>query len=242
LDNGSQLIPVKNQPVVEQLQQYMRNYIIAHDLKPGDLLPSSHELASGLNASVSSVREALRSLEMLGVVETRHGIGTFVRALNFDVLSKILSYSFDFDPSTVGQLLKIRQWLEVAAISEIAHVVDAQKIRELESILAEWERDIPSDDWGKHDRRFHNALNATLNNELLIIFLDMFWVAYDNSNQGVLKALPDPYETLDQHRAILQAVKSGNVDACHKAVLNSYRNIEERLNAATEQHRSNPEE
>ena len=191
---------------------------------------------------MSSVREALRSLEMLGAVETRHGVGTLVRTVNFDVVSKIFSYSFDFDPSTVGQLLQIRKWLELAAIAEVAKVRDETKVRELEGILTDWKRDILTDDWGKHDRRFHNALNSTLNNKMLIIFLDMFWVAYDNSNQGALKATPDPYETLDQHRAILEAVKSGDVEACRKVILDSYRNIEERLNAATEQHKGNPEQ
>src|SRR5699024_12812352 len=66
------------QKVYLSVLDVVRNFIKEHNLKAGDKLPSERELAEKLQASRSSIREALRSLELLGLIEVRHGEGTFI--------------------------------------------------------------------------------------------------------------------------------------------------------------------
>ena len=73
------MMPLKHRPpLYEVLQQKIKNYIIQNSLKPGDRLPSETELAQQLGVSRNSVREAVKALEMLDIVETRSGAGLFV--------------------------------------------------------------------------------------------------------------------------------------------------------------------
>ena len=215
--------------VVEELQAYIRNYIIDHQLRPDDPLPSSNELAANLGVSVNSIREALKALETLGVLEVRRGVGIFVRPLNFDAISKVLEHSFDFDPSTVAELLQIRKSLELSVVPETVKNIDKAGIQAIENLLNEWERNIPTDTWGKLDRQFHNLLNGYANNKILAILLDIFWVAYDNSDLATQHSVQDPYDTLKHHRMILAGVRVKDIDATISAILNSYHEIDERL-------------
>ncbi len=79
----------KRQTVSEVVQHYIRDYIVEHKLHPGDQLPPEGDIAETLEVSRVSVRESVKILQALGIVEVRHGNGLFVRGLNFDALLEI---------------------------------------------------------------------------------------------------------------------------------------------------------
>ena len=68
---------------------------------------------------------------------------------------------------------------------------------------------------------------------MLTLFLDVFWVAFDNATDSTLKVVPDPRMTLIEHRRILDAIQAKNVDAARQALLDSYSSIEQRIKSVT---------
>ena len=168
-------------------------------------------------------------MEALGVVEVRHGDGIFVRPMNFDAILKVLSYNNRVDAATLLELLQIRKWLEVAIMGDVISGMDDGTLRALEQILRDWQAEMLSEEWGRYDRAFHQALNNVVGNPTLTLFLDIFWVAFDNAVDPSIKAIPDAQLTLDEHRRIVEALKAGDVGAARQALLDSYMSIDTRL-------------
>ena len=110
---------VRTRALSSAIQEQIKRHITSHHLGPGDLLPPEGQLAAELGVSRGSVREAVKALESLGILEVRHGAGIVVREFNFDSLFDLLSYGLVFDQARIGDILQIRKWLEAAAIGEV---------------------------------------------------------------------------------------------------------------------------
>ncbi len=108
------------------IQDQIKQYITERRLRPGDALPPETQLAADLGVSRGSVREAIKALESLGIVEVRHGNGIFVREFNFDSVLELLSYGLVFDRSKITEILQIRKWLEAAAIGEAVKLINGR--------------------------------------------------------------------------------------------------------------------
>ncbi|QDP40847.1 FadR/GntR family transcriptional regulator [Radiobacillus deserti] len=101
--------------VYEEVLSEIRNYITNHQLSPGDKLPSERELAEQLDAGRSSVREALRALELLGLIETRRGEGTFLRQYRTHRTVELLSTFILHEPQTKKDILATKRIMEKEA-------------------------------------------------------------------------------------------------------------------------------
>ncbi|HZQ05535.1 MAG TPA: GntR family transcriptional regulator, partial [Anaerolineae bacterium] len=86
----------RRQLLYQTVQEEIKNYIIENELRAGDPLPTEGELARQLDISRNSVREAVKSLEALGILEARSGSGLFVRNFNFDSILDNLPYGIMF--------------------------------------------------------------------------------------------------------------------------------------------------
>ena len=82
----------------QRIQEQIKRVITERELQPGDLLPPEGQLAEDLGVSRGSVREAIKSLESLGIVESKHGAGVCVREFNFDSILEFLSFGLTFQP------------------------------------------------------------------------------------------------------------------------------------------------
>lgn len=132
----------KRLTVSQIVQNYIRDYIVNNKLNSGDPLPSEGDIAATLEVSRVSVREAVKVLETLGILEVRHGNGLFVRGLNFDVLLDVLSYGLVFDPTSLKDLLQVRELFEIGMISEVIKNIRQEDIRTCREILADWKNNI----------------------------------------------------------------------------------------------------
>lgn len=224
--------PFQRVPVTKVVQPYIRQHILSNNLRPGDPLPSEAELAETLQVSRVSVRESVKALEALGVIQVIHGKGLFVRSFNLDAALEVLSYSLDFGVSTVYELYQIRKWLEIAVIGDVAAKIDEAALAKLDRLLNEWEANIPAGTWAEFDRRFHRVLCSRANNQMLLLVLDAFWTVFDNATDESLKATPDPWATLADHRRILDAVRLHDGEAARKALIDSYEAFENRYREA----------
>ena len=189
------------------IRDYVVRYIVDRELQAGDALPSEAQLAEVLGVGRSSIREAVKKLQSLGIVEIRHGTGLFVRERNFDPLREIVGFVIRFNPSALEELGEVRFLLECAAIEEVVPRIGEKDIWRLEDILRSWSRIIRDGmAWDSHDNEFHRALYSPLGNDMLTMLLEEFWAAFEQLDDPLLHELRPAAEVYEDHKCILDAV------------------------------------
>ncbi len=226
--------PLRGPALNKAVREYVKQYILENNLGPGDPLPTETELANELGVGRSSVREAIKSLQSLGIIEVRHGNGTFVREYNFDPMLELLLYSVQYDKRTLWELHKVREWLELAVMGEVMEKITDHEIGLLDELMAEWERRIDENDVStRMDEDFHKILHSTLHNQTLLNLLKVFWVVYDRVSDPSI-ANPEPQTTVREHREILEAVRARDADRARKLLAASNVHGRERVRRAIE--------
>ncbi|MDV2581207.1 FadR/GntR family transcriptional regulator [Alkalibacillus haloalkaliphilus] len=105
--------------VYQEVLNQIRQFIEEQELKDGDRLPSERELSEQLNASRASIREALRAIELLGLIETRHGEGTFLRTYKPYHSVELLSTFVLREVKTKDELLEVKFLLEQVCLNQL---------------------------------------------------------------------------------------------------------------------------
>jgi DNA-binding FadR family transcriptional regulator len=212
------------------IQDQIKRYITDNRLASGDLLPPEGQLAVDLGVSRGSVREAIKALESLGIVEVRHGDGVRVRAFNFDSTFDLLSYGILFDPARMTEILQVRVWLEVAAVADAVQRIGDEELAQLDALLDAWEEQAArGEDVSAADRSFHRMLYTPLGNESLIRLIDIFWVVYHALAVQMLDIDHNPLATVATHRALLDAIQARDVALATQRMRDHFRNLEARI-------------
>jgi DNA-binding FadR family transcriptional regulator len=215
----------------QTVQEAIRRYILDHRLAAGDALPPEGQLAQELGVSRPSVREAVKALEALGVLEARAGVGLFVRAFSFDPILDNLAYSIGQDRDSVAELLYLRKQLEAGAIEDVAERITPSLLRVLRSVVDRMgERAALGQASPEEDRFFHRTLFAGLEQPLLLKLLDVFWAVYRRlRDQTALAQSADPIRSWENHRRIVEALETGERGAARRAMLDHFAGLESRL-------------
>ncbi|MCA0969829.1 GntR family transcriptional regulator [Halobacillus litoralis] len=138
-----------NGKVYEGVLHQLKRYIESHQLKPGDKLPSERELSEQLQVGRSSIREAFRAMELLGLIETKRGEGTFMRAYRPYHMVELLSNFLLNETRTRDELVAAKQMLEKEALMRLAGNVSADTLAVIEQICHEFDGE------EKHLKLFH---------------------------------------------------------------------------------------
>lgn len=221
-------------PVLNRIiQDQIKLYITENKLESGDLLPPEGQLANDLGVSRGSVREAIKALESLGIVEVRHGDGVRVRAFNFDSIFDLLSYGLVFDPVKAAEILQIRVWLEEAAVADATTKISQAELDRMAVLLDQWEaKAARGEDVSSDDRSFHRMLYTPLSNESLIRLIDIFWVIYHGLAVQAIGIDHDPLTTVKAHRELLDAIRARDVALATQRMRDHFRNLEARMTRA----------
>ena len=195
--------------------------IVAGELKPGDRLPPEKELSEALGLSRSSLREAVKALEIIHVLDVRRGDGTYVTSLKADVLVGALSFVADIHhDSSVLELFAVRRILEPAAAAMAAGRATPADIKHLRALLGEVAETTSVDDLVAHDLVFHRAISELSGNAYLTGLLDS--LSGSTLRARVWRGLIDEgavERTLKEHRAIVDALELGDAELVHSQVL-----------------------
>ena len=211
------------------IQREIRDHIIQNGLHPGDLLPPEGQPANDLRVSQGSVREAVKALESLGILDVRHGTGVIVREFNFDSVFDLLTHGLVFDPAHIGEILQIRKWLEAMAIDEVVADVAGEQIDAIEVVLKQWEHLASTGEpTSPFDRSFHRMLCEVVGNRSLIALLDVFWGAFHAVPVRSVYTDMRPSTTVQDHWCILRAVRRRDAAEARTCVLDHFRYIEQR--------------
>jgi DNA-binding FadR family transcriptional regulator len=163
-----------NQSVHEAALDQLYRYILSQGLAAGDALPPLADLAGRFGVSVASLREAVRTLEASGVVDIRHGVGTFLQAYDYGPILQNLSFSALFAPDMARHLLQTRQALEIGAV---APALDRLTIEDLDALAGYTMEMQTSESALAAEYGFHRRLYAALDNPLLAGLLRLCWLS-----------------------------------------------------------------
>lgn len=210
----------RKQPIYEVAQQEIKAFILHNNLKPGDALPPETELARQLGISRNSLREAVKALESLGVLEARAGVGLFVRGFSFDPLLENLAYGLRIGSKDLRDIFEIRYHLEYSMAERAIQAVTPEQIAHLRAILA---RMYSAAEAGRYsaedDRAFHQALWEKVDNTILSKLLDIFWMIREQAQQSDLVIVPpDPLATYQRHVNIVDALAERSTEALRAAI------------------------
>ena len=209
--------PIRRSRLYQGIVEQIEGLLERGDIRPGDQLPPERQLADQFQVSRASVREALRTLELLGIVETRPGGGTFVRQTMPDDLARPLT-SLMARGHTVADVIELRGLIEPALAALAAERVTAAQLAELKEIFAEQERKVSdAEPWAEEDTRFHEAIGHAARNELLTTMLGVVWDVLRESRERWLQTNQRAHASLDAHRRILAALSAHDPDAARRA-------------------------
>lgn len=188
--------------------------ILAGELKPGDRLPPEKALSESLGLSRSSLREAVKALEIIHVLDVRRGDGTYVTSLEPAMLLSAMSFVADIHrDSSVLELFAVRELLEPAAAAMAAARVTPADVARLRSLLGEVGVGTPVDDLVAHDLIFHRSICELSGNGYLTSLLDS--LSGSTLRARVWRGLTEDgaiAHTLTEHLAIVQALESGDAE------------------------------
>ncbi|MHB9861489.1 FadR/GntR family transcriptional regulator [Streptomyces sp. YIM S03343] len=216
------------------LQERIKKLIIDRRLPSGAPLPTEPELMEFLGASRNSVREALKALQAMGIVEIRHGFGTYVGPLSFAPLIEGLAFrtvaGHHRGEDSLLQLLELREAMEAGLVSRLAGRIPAADLAELDALVDRMEEEtVRGTGLAETDRAFHATLYRGLDNALLGEVLEAFWDAFHQVQRDLTPVPHDPKATCRQHREIVEAVRSGDAARAEAAIRDHFDDIRTRL-------------
>ncbi|MEI6290133.1 MAG: FadR/GntR family transcriptional regulator [Chloroflexota bacterium] len=213
----------------QAIRDYIKQYILDHDLKPGDALPPEGQLVEDLGVGRSSVREAVKSLQSVGIVDVRQGNGLYVRELNFDPMLEAFVFGMQFDPNTLAELLQIRIWLEGSVIGEAVGHLNDQDLEKLEAIIIEWgERVKAGDEYSDLDESFHQIVYGVVGNKTMMKLFSAFWVSFTSLDDKITHDT-DPDTVLNMHKAILDAIRTRDPDLTRRQLILHFEHVKNRI-------------
>ncbi len=201
----------KNASKTEQVVDEILSYIIDHKLTLHDKLPSEEEMTELFGVSRVCVREALRGLKFLGLVETGTRRGTRLQQVNFALLSRILGFQIAVSDLSYYQLLEARLSIELSVLDIIINKITPEQLKELREIAdcARYE-DTPEAIERNYQRdcEFHRALLAISGNELLCSFSRLLEIFFTRREATCAMSQAAAAE----HQGILDALENHNLE------------------------------
>jgi GntR family transcriptional regulator, transcriptional repressor for pyruvate dehydrogenase complex len=218
---------VTREAVPQQIVTRLLDLIQQRHLGPGDRLPAERELAASMGVSRSSLREALQALTVLGVTEMRHGTGTYVSSLEPDLLVRHLSFVLSLSEHASDQLFEARKVVEPAMTGLAAQRIDDGTLELLDACLERARIAVgDAEAFMEADLELHDAIRVAAENAVLGRFMESIRTLGLASRRrtGARRAVQE--QTVEDHRAIVVALRARDPEAAAAAMHRHIENVE----------------
>jgi GntR family transcriptional regulator, transcriptional repressor for pyruvate dehydrogenase complex len=233
------LLDIGPMAATDQAIEGIRELIASGEFGAGDRLPKENELAARIGVSRGSLREAIRALELVGVVAARQGDGTYLTSLTPALLLDVMSIVMDFtQDESILQLLEVRRVLEPAATALAAARASEEALDEVRAAMDAMGRARDPESLVEADAAFHSAIAHAAGNPALASLLDNLsgptirarvWHAIEERRAGD--------EAKAEHERILAALEARDPDLARAASAVHVAGVEEWLRGALERRR-----
>lgn len=220
--NGSfsqHLDPISRTTVVDEIVERLIKLIIHEGLKPGDQLIPERELMTKLAVGRSSLREAIKTLCALGILEIKRGTGTFVGYGDTSMITKPLFWGLFLNQNSVQQVIEARSIIEVALAGWAAQRATEEEIATIGRLLEQLEKsqnDMTS--YVENDLAFHLAIARSSHNGMLANILAMLQHVLRVWMETTYKEAKSTTDSMALHRAIYAAIQARNETAAREAM------------------------
>lgn len=213
----------------------IKDMIVSGQLGPGDRLPPEKELSERLGLSRSSLREAVKALEVIRVLDVRRGDGTYVTSLEPRLLLEAMSFVVDLhQDDSVLEIFAVRRMLEPGATALAARVASDAQLDEIAGLMAELDADADVEQLVAHDLDFHNRIAAATGNTYLASLLESLSGGTVRARiwRGITEG-GSAERTIGEHRAIVEALRRRDAELASALMVAHVAGVEEWLRRAT---------
>jgi GntR family transcriptional repressor for pyruvate dehydrogenase complex len=219
--------PIKTKRLYEEIVEQIKKLITGGKLKPGDKLLAERELADQFQVSRASVREAIRTLEMLGMIDIRPGEGTFVRGGAGDDIIRPLAMFLAVERSSLLDMFEMRRIFETATAGLAAERASLEELDNIGSAVENMKERLNVQDPEKgeeFDAAFHYAIAEATHNSLLTKLFKTVSGEFHKANSAARRQLyqdkPQNAQILiDQHTQIFEAIRARQPQEASRAML-----------------------
>lgn len=243
MEKGLAVQPIRKERLSQRIALEICRMIRTGQFMSGDQLPAERELAGQLAVSRASLREALRGLEIAGIVETKHGGGTVVRRFSAFGIESPLAMVFEASHNSVSDLWEVRRIIEPALAERAAVRADDEAIAWLGNMLEEQRVPYLSEGDGEIprslDREFHRGVARLTGNAALEQVIQLVnTLVHRGYRMNPEMALERRHVAYKRHIAIFEAIRDRDPVWARKCMLDHLQEIEEYiLTELIDQHR-----
>lgn len=218
--------PLNRETLGTQVVRRLREHILVQGLRPGDRLPPERELAAQLGVSANTVREALKALEVIGVLSRRPRHGTVLQEVDFTTLAELAQFQLIQSFSDLAELFTARRLLEVQLLPLIAANATEEDYTRMEAAISLMEAEIDAGRPGMDaDMAFHQAVVGAAGNRLLSRFGALLQEFFRQACPRISVGERNQRRSAGEHRRIVESLRGGDVAGAQQimeAHLNSY--------------------
>lgn len=220
---------IEKKKLPEKVIDEIRNRLDRGQLKVGDKLPNQNEFSSELGVSRTSLREAMKILDLLGVIEQRPGYGTVIRKEIPELNAKYTHLPLMSDATATYELLEAREIFECGAVRLAARKASAEQIESLRGLVEQMEHCLKIDDrnaYKKIDHAFHELINTASGNRFISdpsLVLNQYMEQFIDENIELLPGLLK--ESQKYHRAVCESIAHHDPDRAENEMRHHIRAI-----------------
>jgi GntR family transcriptional repressor for pyruvate dehydrogenase complex len=203
---------VRPQALTMEISRRLLEYLLAGNVEPGEKLPSERRLSEIFGVGRSVVREAIKPLALLGLVEVRQGDGTYLKSMESDLLPQVIGWGLLLGTKRTLDLVEARRHIEVIVAGLAAERRDEEDLEALSVALQGMHEAEKADDYVAADIAFHLAVATAAKNETLyevmssVRSLLQVWIAKVGVSVGLSVSAAE-------HDSIFEAIKNGDTEA-----------------------------
>ena len=206
--------PVQKDSVPVQIVNYFLDAISSGELKDSDRLPPERELCERLGVGRSTLREALRILDMMSVLEKRID-GTYIHIQSENIIKEAVSIDFAVGVTNYAELVEVRNFLEVESIMEAAANRTEEDLEKLEEVRAKMEKtldDVPL--YSKNSTEFHIAVARCSHNEILIEIFEAIRILLYDYQRNNMRLTSETKKSYSDHVKMIHAIRAQDIKCC----------------------------
>ena len=220
-DESRLITPIKKTRVAEEVADRIRVLMLDGTFPPGQPLPSERHLAERFGVSRGSIRDALRTLETIGLLETRHGQGTFPLELSVDRLVAPLASVMAYRSDLQDELLDVRRMFEPAVARAAALRATEEDLADLQRILDTQRQKLKTGQSAiAEDTAFHAILARSTRNRVVMSIMATLNDLLVESRTHSLEQKGRPARSMDGHEAVVAAVRRRDGEGASQAMYN----------------------
>lgn len=229
----------QNEKVYYQVIEHITNLAKTGEISFGSKIPSERELMATLGFSRNSIREALRTMENMGIIESRQGQGNLLVNHIGESLSGVFSMLLSMEQTNYIEISQLRRFIEIGAYLLAVKDTKEEDMEYLSEILEEMEI-VKGEERAKLDKRFHDRIVKMSNNHLLEILNEALSGIFEIFIREMLKymAVEDKEELIHLHRNVYESLKMKDVSVGIERIREHYNIIDKNLQILTEKYKN----